>query len=220
MRLALAASAAAVNGLTSCCADQPSLCSWAAGRGCERRTGNECVPLMPAHAWGVGFACSQANWKCQPGELVAGLHVAWEPAPVPPYTNIATGIRIYCENPNACGPPVASTPPPPPRPVPPSPPVADPGWSTWIGRPTPQSTIGVCPCGGYIQVRACRRLLVGAVPALHCLSAVAAVASAPLSLLTVLSCCCRPGMPGTCQRSSGTQMVSRRTPTTSAPSAG
>lgn len=30
----------------------------------------------------------------------------------------------------------------------------EPAWSGWLGRSTPQSTMGICPCPGYIQVGA------------------------------------------------------------------
>jgi hypothetical protein len=46
--------------------------------------------------------CLQFAWSCLPGELVTGLHVAWEASAVAG-TNIATGLRVYCENPNTCG---------------------------------------------------------------------------------------------------------------------
>ncbi|KAI3438438.1 hypothetical protein D9Q98_000869 [Chlorella vulgaris] len=149
-------------------------------------------------------------WSCLPGELVTGLHVAWE-ASAAAGTNIATGLRVYCENPNTCGggtvpvpaqggvpppaaeqqpppaaqqqpppaaqqqpppaaqqfpPPAAQQPPPPaaqqppptavlrpPAPLPPPTPFPPPrtGWSDWLGRETPQSTIGICPCSAHIN---------------------------------------------------------------------
>lgn len=35
----------------------------------------------------------QTEHFCRPGEVVTGIHVAWEPAPVAPFTNLATGNR-------------------------------------------------------------------------------------------------------------------------------
>lgn len=31
------------------------------------------------------------TYSCLPGQVVTGLHVAWEPSPVAPFTNLATG---------------------------------------------------------------------------------------------------------------------------------
>lgn len=112
----------------------------------------------------VPFACTR------PRQVVTGFQAAWEPSPVQPGTNIATGVRVYCSEPGAClgGVPAASPPPvpsPTPAPSPPPPPVLSPppplpapspptaplGWSPWLGRSTQQSTMGICPCPGYIQ---------------------------------------------------------------------
>ena len=49
-------------------------------------------------------------WACLPGEVMTGLQVAWEPSPSGPSTNLATGLRMYCENPSTCaGGPVPHT---------------------------------------------------------------------------------------------------------------
>jgi hypothetical protein len=122
--------------------------------------------------------CLQFAWSCLPGELVTGLHVAWEASAVAG-TNIATGLRVYCENPNTCGggtvpvpaqggvpPPAAEQQPPPAaqqrqpppaaavvRPPPPAPVDAS-NWSPWLGAGTgPGDYAGLCPCGTYVQVR-------------------------------------------------------------------
>ena len=41
-------------------------------------------------------------WACLPGEVMTGLQVAWEPSPSGPSTNLATGLRMYCENTSTC----------------------------------------------------------------------------------------------------------------------
>jgi hypothetical protein len=103
----------------------------------------------------------QVNWLCRPGELVTGMNVAWEADPNDASKNLATGIRVYCENPlTACGPLPSPTPPPAPPPVSPPPPVRRNGWSDWFGRQTNQNSVGICPCGTWINVRWCRRLSV------------------------------------------------------------
>ena len=181
---------------------------------CRRSCAAAAAPLPPP----------QFQWSCLPGELVTGLHVSWETSPLAPATDLATGVRVYCENPNTCGggpvPTPAGSPPPPPRPPPlspppslkpppslnpppPRPPPSSPpptpkppppppprppplspppslkppppaslspplarfappyaprtGWSDWLGTETPQSTIGICPCGSHINVSASLR---------------------------------------------------------------
>lgn len=113
----------------------------------------------------------QANFSCDPGEVVTGVHVAWEPSPVPPYTNVATGVRIYCADPNTCAPidtgnvTAASTAPPT---APPTPPAPDSNytqlptgvWSGWIGPVKgPPYYGGICPCNTIMQASgaACMR---------------------------------------------------------------
>ncbi|PSC76263.1 dynamin-related 4C-like [Micractinium conductrix] len=94
------------------------------------------------------------SWKCKPGQLVAGFNIAWEPSPKAPFTNLATGVRIYCENPNTCGPPLPPGPPVAPAPAPtPAPNVIVPpgSWSAWVGpRAGPGIYNGTCPCGTFI----------------------------------------------------------------------
>ena len=69
---------------------------------------------------------------------------------MPPYTNIATGIRIYCENPNTCGSPVTVAPPPPPTPDNPLPFIT---WTPWLGPfGGPANYGGICPCGTFVSV--------------------------------------------------------------------
>ena len=110
----------------------------------------------------------QAKWSCLPGELVTGLHVSWNASTAAPATDLATGLRIYCENPNTCGggpvpspsptpsptpvpSPVASQPPPAAAPSPPN--ATQAGWSPWVGAGKgPGSYGGVCPCGTFIEV--------------------------------------------------------------------
>lgn len=103
---------------------------------------------------------------------MTGVQVAWEAAPVAPFTNIATGVRLYCTDiatcPIADGPgttaPVASpspTPQPPPPPAaaaapPPAPELSVGTWLDWVGKPGPTDTFlnaGICPCGSAISVR-------------------------------------------------------------------
>ena len=68
---------------------------------------------------------------------------------MPPFTNIATGIRIYCENPNTCGSPVTATPPPPPS----SNPLPFITWTPWLGPfGGPANYGGICPCGSFVSV--------------------------------------------------------------------
>lgn len=137
----------------------------------------------------------QGEASCRPGHVITGIHVAWEPAPVAPFSNLATGVMVHCSDPNTCpgssadapAPtyPASSPPPGPPKhdipsgtwsdgsPAPPTSPPAAPvdgnssvgvrDWSPWLGRSTPQSTIGICPCPGFIQVRSrrsCRQPIV------------------------------------------------------------
>ena len=99
----------------------------------------------------------QGSWKCLEGEKVAGFNIAYEPSPTPPFTNISTGVRIYCENPVTCG---GGTPGPSPSPAPaPSPPAASTivpsgSWSAWVGpNAGPGIYDGTCPCGTFITVR-------------------------------------------------------------------
>jgi hypothetical protein len=137
-------------------------------RGFPVAIGRVCHPATPLPLYAPPtHPHPQFQWFCPPGELVTGLHAAWEPSPSPPNTNLATGVRVYCENPNTCGggpvptpvpaplPPAAQSPPPAAPPPPPrlAPPYAPrPGWSDWLGRETPQSTMGICPCSSRINV--------------------------------------------------------------------
>ncbi|KAL4448063.1 hypothetical protein ABPG75_005282 [Micractinium tetrahymenae] len=68
-------------------------------------------------------------WRCAAGQLLLGFEVAWEKALAPlPAINLATGVRVLCQDPNTCqawqppaGPALPASPPPPPVLSPPPP---------------------------------------------------------------------------------------------------
>lgn len=91
---------------------------------------------------------------CALTNVPATLICCWyEPAPAPP----PPPPQVPSPTPAPSPPPPPVLSPPPPLPAP-SPPTAPLGWSPWLGRSTQQSTMGICPCPGYIQVRLSRCL--------------------------------------------------------------
>lgn len=106
----------------------------------------------------------QEIWSCQPGEVLTGIHVAWQPNPST-QANTATGMRVYCEVPTAClagGRPNVSasvptpSPPPPPRSGLDLPPITGgtPQFveTDWFGpKKGPGAYGAVCPCGSVLS---------------------------------------------------------------------
>lgn len=109
----------------------------------------------------LSLAALQTNYACGEGEVITGLDVAWEPAPVAPFTNIATGMRIYCASPDVCAAAASPAPAPAAASAAPGPnyaqlPVG--AWSDWYGPVKgPPYYGGICPCNTILQVR-CRWL--------------------------------------------------------------
>lgn len=116
----------------------------------------------------------QANWTCPPDEVVTGVHVAWRAGPAGGAAQLATGLRVYCDQPTSCqgqgtaGAPSAAAPPaalptPSPPQAPPlagSPPAGLVGAgfapnvteSEWFGPVQGPSTAGgICPCGSSLD---------------------------------------------------------------------
>lgn len=62
-----------------------------------------------------------------------------------------SGLRFLCGDPTCEGGPL----PDPASSQPPKNATTTGDWTPWLGRPTLQSTIGICPCPGYILVRVC-----------------------------------------------------------------
>lgn len=93
------------------------------------------------------FATKHADMLTSP--LLCALQVAMNQTV--DGTNAVSGLRFLCGDPTCQGTVLASPPPPPPQTA--TPPAATGDWSPWLGRSTPQSTIGICPCPGYILVR-------------------------------------------------------------------
>lgn len=97
----------------------------------------------------VASVCYQAYCRRLTSPLLCALQVAMNQTA--DGTNAVSGLRFLCGDPTCQGTGLASPPPPPPQTA--TPPAATGDWSPWLGRSTPQSTIGICPCPGYILVR-------------------------------------------------------------------
>jgi hypothetical protein len=92
-----------------------------------------------------GLGPASFTYRCQSG-VVLGIDVAMNQTA--DGTNAVSGLRFLCGDPTCQATGTPQAPPPPPPEV--APPAATGDWSPWLGRSTPQSTIGICPCPGYI----------------------------------------------------------------------
>ncbi|KAI7843246.1 hypothetical protein COHA_003080 [Chlorella ohadii] len=98
-----------------------------------------------------GAGTSQGEASCWPGHVITGIHVAWEPAPVAPFSNLATGVMVHCSDPNTCPGSSADAPAPtyPASSPPPGPPKHDIPSGTWSdGSPAPPTSPPAAPVDG------------------------------------------------------------------------